>query len=152
MNAALQRVTWGTGTRKNERWSRYHAFYYPDAVCVPSLLLFFPFHVRSVLLSLRFFLCPFAIGPQEEKFSKKLGWRIRKVPRKRRKVMVSFLVANQAEGQTDCNLFLSHLAFFQAVQPSAPLAPADAVSFVLQVAEFDTHLCVTLNTNDLTAC
>lgn len=39
MNAALQRATWGIDTRKNERWSRYHAFYYPDAVCVPSLLL-----------------------------------------------------------------------------------------------------------------
>lgn len=66
--------------------------------------------------------------------------------------MVSFLVANQAEGQTDCNLFLSRLAFFQAVQPSTPLASADAVSFALQVAEFDTRLCVTLNANDLTAC
>lgn len=100
----------------------------PFPFLFPFPFFSFPFH--SVLLSLRFFLCPFAFGPQEEKLSKKLGWKIRKVPRKRRKVMVSFSVASQAEGQNDCNLFLLSLAFFQAVQPSSPLAAADAVCLV----------------------
>lgn len=66
--------------------------------------------------------------------------------------MLSFQVAKQAEGQGDCNLFLISLAFFQAVQLSAPPTLMLSVLFVLQVVEFDAPLCVTLNANDLTAC
>lgn len=51
-----------------------------------------------------------------------------------------------------CNLLLISLAFFQAVQPSAPPTLMLSVLFVLQVVEFDAPLCVTLNANDLTAC
>lgn len=69
MNAALCPGTWGIGTPKSERWSHYHALYCPDAACAPSLLLFFPFHIHSVLLS-----CPSALWPQAKRKSSARIW------------------------------------------------------------------------------
>lgn len=110
---------------------------HPDAACVhlscfsfPSTFTLYFFLVNQVLP------VPWATG-EEEKFSKKLGWKIREVPRKKRKVMLSFRVANQAESQADCNLFLLSLAFFQAVFLLLQLLLMLSASFVLEVVEYD---------------
>lgn len=119
VNAALCPGTLGIGTHKSEQRSHYHGYlvlpwYYLCAI--PSKFL-------NLLHSLWLLTChpgssfPFALGPQV----KRRSWaKVRRVPRKRRKEMLSFSfsAANEAEGQVDCNIFLGSPAFLQAVQPA----------------------------------